>query len=49
MPDRFLYETTCISVEGEWYYMSKGVNGRMADDTDMNYTAFLNNWGQLNF
>ena len=44
MPDRFIYDTTNISTEGEWYYMSKGVNGRMADGTDWDYTEYLNNW-----
>jgi hypothetical protein len=49
MPDGSLYETNgiCISPEGEWYYLSKGINGRMADKTDWCYTLFLNNWKQL--
>jgi hypothetical protein len=44
MPDDCLYDCTNISAEGEWYFLSKGANGRMADDTDWNYTPFLNNW-----
>ena len=47
MPDNCLYETTDISVEGEWYFLSKGVNGRMADKTEWCYTKFLNGWDRL--
>lgn len=47
MSDGFVYNTTHLSVEGEWYYLSLGVNGRMADGTDLDYTPFLNNWEQL--
>jgi hypothetical protein len=47
MTDNCLYDTTNISIEGEWYYMSKGVNGRMADGTDWNYSDFLNDWDRL--
>lgn len=48
MPDRRVYETTNISIEGEWYYLSKG-QGRMADDSDMDYSKFLNNWSSVNY
>lgn len=41
MPDNKLYETTNITIEGEWYFLSDGVSGRMADGTDMDYTEFL--------
>jgi hypothetical protein len=47
LPDNSIYDTTRISPEGEWYFLSKGVNGRMADKTDMNYTMFLNNWRNM--
>jgi hypothetical protein len=47
MPDRKLYETSGISPEAEWYYLSRGINGRMADKSDWCYTSFLNNWDQL--
>jgi hypothetical protein len=47
MPDRKLYETSGISPEGEWYYLSQGINSRLADKTDWCYTSFLNNWDQL--
>ncbi len=47
MPDDCLYDCTNISFEGEWFFMSKGGNGRMADNTDRNYTSFLNNWRLL--
>jgi hypothetical protein len=47
MPDSCLYETTQIGAEFEWYYMSKGINGRMADGTDWDYTEFLNHWSLL--
>ena len=44
MPDKHLYETTDISAEGEWYYLSKRVRGRMAEQTEWDYTEFLNDW-----
>lgn len=47
MPDGFVYNTTHLSIEGEWYYLSKGTYGRMADETDMNYTMFLNSWRSI--
>lgn len=49
MPDYSIYNATNISPEGEWFHLSKGIGGRMADGTDMDYTPFLNNWEQLNF
>ncbi|MFC2080524.1 hypothetical protein ACFLRQ_03520 [Bacteroidota bacterium] len=42
--DDHLYDTTHFGIEAEWYYLSKGVGGRMIDTTDWNYTKFLNNW-----
>lgn len=47
MQDGFVYNTTNISVEAEWYFMSKGIDGRMADETFMDYTKFLNGWHRL--
>jgi len=48
MPDDCLYDCTNISFEGEWFFLSKGINGRMADEhTDWNYNPFLNNWKLL--
>ena len=47
MPDNHLYETTDIGVEGEWYYLSKGMNGRMADGSYWDYSKFLNDWVRL--
>lgn len=44
MPDNCLYETTNVGVEGEWFYISKGVNGRMADSSNWDYTEYHNNW-----
>ncbi|MBP7509848.1 MAG: hypothetical protein KA807_18700 [Prolixibacteraceae bacterium] len=44
MNDGSIYNTTGISIEGEWYLLSKGINGRMVDKTDMDYTKFFNNW-----
>jgi hypothetical protein len=39
-----LYDTTSMGLEGEWYYLSKGIGGRMIDSTIWNYTPFRNNW-----
>lgn len=47
MPDRYIYNCTDVGIEGEWYYLSKGLNGRMADKTEWNYTEFLNDWDRL--
>jgi hypothetical protein len=47
MPDGFLYDCTNISIEGEWYFMSLGFGGRMADQTIWDYTEFLNDWNRL--
>lgn len=47
MQDGSLYDTTNISPEGEWYLLSKGVGGRLADRTEMDYTEYFNNWQVL--
>ena len=47
MPENQLYETNDIGVEAEWYYLSKGVHGRMADQTEWDYSEFLNGWDRL--
>jgi hypothetical protein len=39
-----LYDTTNMSLESEWYYLSAGRGGRMADQTEWNYSIYLNNW-----
>lgn len=41
------YDTTNISVEAEWYFMSKGVNGRMANGIVIDYSEYLNTWWRL--
>jgi hypothetical protein len=41
MEDNYVFETMAgISGEGEWWF----INGRMAEQTDWDYTEFLNNW-----
>lgn len=47
MEDGYVYDITNFSPEGEWFYLSQGVNGRMADGTDIDYTTFLNCWQRL--
>jgi len=47
MEDGFIYDTTNISVEAEWYFLSKGVNRRLADGTDLDYSEYLNSWRRL--
>ena len=39
MPDGYLYNTTNIGAEGEWWFVSGG----MAKDTILDYTLYLNN------
>jgi hypothetical protein len=45
--DNKLYETTDVGIEWEWYFLSKGKTGRIVDNTDLDYTEFLNNWEKL--
>lgn len=41
----YLYNTTSMGLEGEWYSLSDGVRGvRTIDQTIWNYTNFLNCW-----
>jgi len=47
MPDRCVYDVTDISVEGEWYCLTKGTGGRVADSEELDYTQCLNNWDGL--
>lgn len=47
MPDRCVYDCTGIGMEGDWYFISKGVNGRMADGTDWDYSEYFNDWERL--
>jgi hypothetical protein len=45
--DNKLYETTDVGIEWEWFFLSKGEKGRMIDNTDLDYTEYLNNWDKL--
>jgi|WetSurMetagenome_2_1015567.scaffolds.fasta_scaffold563240_1 hypothetical protein len=47
MPDRCVYDSTNISLEGEWYWVSKGFGGRMSDGTEWDYTRNLNDWNGI--
>ena len=47
MDDRFLYDCTGIGIEGEWYYLSRGADGRMADGSVLDYSEFLDDWKRL--
>jgi len=47
MEDRSLFETVNMSLEGEWYFLSKGFNGRLADKEEWCFTSYLNNWGPI--
>lgn len=47
MPDQCVFDCTNISIEGEWYYLSKGLGGRMMDDTERDYSKYLNDWDGL--
>ena len=48
MADRRVFETTGLSMEEEYYFLSSGSGGRMADGGEMDYTGFLNSWDILN-
>ena len=41
------YDATNISPEGEWFFLSEGVNGRLADGTEIDYSKYLNSWRRL--
>lgn len=47
MQDGFVYDTTNISVEAEWYFLSKGASGRLADRTVLDYSQYWNGWRRL--
>ena len=47
LEDGFVYDATHLSPEGEWYFLSPCVNGRMADGTDFDYSEYMNNWRRL--
>lgn len=42
--DEHIYDISTFGCEGEWFYLSKGIGGRMIDSTIWNYTSFWNNW-----
>ena len=43
MPNNYLFDTTNIGTEGEWFF----IGGGMAEGTEMDYSQFLNNWDLL--
>ena len=45
--DGQVYDTSNLSPEGEWYFLSKGLNGRMANGSEIDYCEHLNNWRRL--
>lgn len=47
MDDKFLYDCTGVGVQWEWYYLSRGLNGRMVDGSVWDYTEYLNDWDRL--
>jgi hypothetical protein len=47
MEDGWVYNTTNISPEAEWFFLSLGVNGRLADGTVIDFSEYLNSWQRL--
>jgi len=46
--NRKVCDTTNLSIEGEWYFLSKRNSGYcMADGGEMDYSIYLNNWNEL--
>ena len=43
LPNNLLFETTKLGAEGEWWL----IGGRMAENTERDYTKFLNGWEHL--
>lgn len=48
MLDGSVFDTTNISIEAEWYFLSKSASGRVADRTELDYSEYLNSWQWLN-
>ena len=46
-PDRKVYETLGISMESEYFSLSAGSGGRMADGGEMDYSGYFNYWNLL--
>ena len=44
LPDDMVFDVTRFGAEGEYWFIS----GRMADNTIMDYTQYLNNWFLIN-
>lgn len=42
-PENYIFETTHFGGEGEWYFIA----GRMAENTNFDYTEFRNDWNRL--
>ena len=40
LPDNMVFDTTNLGAEGEWYF----IGGRMAENTHLDYSQFLNEW-----
>jgi hypothetical protein len=47
MQDGSVFDTTSISVEAEWYFLSRGENGRISDGSEFDYSEYLNGWRRL--
>lgn len=43
LPDYDLFDTTNFGAEGEWYF----IGGKLAQNTNWDYTSFLNGWDLL--
>lgn len=43
LPNNLLFETTRLGAEGEWWL----IGGGMAENTERDYSKFLNGWNQL--
>lgn len=47
MDDGFAYDVTDISLEGEWFFLSNGMNGKMAEGSELDYSDYLNSWKRI--
>jgi len=45
--DGEVYNITDLGCEGRWYLLSVGVNGRMIDGTERDFSKYLNQWNGL--
>lgn len=47
MDNECIYNATNITPEAEWFFLSSGVNGRLADRSELDFSDYLNKWQMI--